>query len=359
MSDEDRRWLRIAARLALRGHGGAEPNPMVGCVLVDPSGRLVGEGLHRRCGGPHAEVEALRRAGVFARGATAFVTLEPCAHHGRTPPCADALADAGVARVVYATADPNPVARGGVARLRERGIAVEHVPTPECDLLNEPFLHRVATGRPWVVAKWAQTVDGRLATRSGDSRWISGPRSRRLVHRERGRVDAILTGVGTVLADDPQLVARDGRRRRTALRVVVDPELALPLDRRVFDTGDAPTVVAALPERLGSTAAERLAARGVGVLPLGADGSLAPLLDRLGSMQVATLLVEAGGGLLGRLFAEDLVDEALVFIAPLIAGDDRAVAIRGALPASVADLHRWRLLGIHRRGDDALLRLRR
>lgn len=332
---------------------------MVGCVIVDAGGRLVGEGHHRRCGGPHAEVEALRRAGSLARGGTAFVTLEPCAHHGRTPPCADALADAGVARVVYATPDPNPVASGGAARLRERGVEVAHRPTPECDLLNEPFLHRIATGRPWVIAKWAQTVDGRLATRDRDSRWISGARSRRLVHRERGRVDAILTGVGTVLADDPHLVARDGRRRRTALRVVVDPELALPLDRRVFDTGDAPTIVAGLPDRLASPAAERFAGRGVGVLPLGPDGSLRPLLERLGAMQVATLLVEAGGGLLGKLLAEDLVDEALVFVAPLVAGDDRALAIRGRAPAAIAELRRWRLLGLHRRGEDALLRLRR
>ncbi|MFM9180344.1 MAG: bifunctional diaminohydroxyphosphoribosylaminopyrimidine deaminase/5-amino-6-(5-phosphoribosylamino)uracil reductase RibD, partial [Phycisphaerales bacterium] len=193
------RWMAHAARIAWRGHGGAEPNPMVGCVIVAAGGQLVAEGHHRRCGGPHAEVEALRRAGIAARGATAVVTLEPCNHHGRTGPCSMALREAGVARVLYGCADPTPTAAGGAETLRRHGIDAEHLPHPDAARVTAPFLHRVRTGRPWVIAKWAESADGRIATRPGEPRWISGARSRAMVHRERARVDAVLTGMGTVM----------------------------------------------------------------------------------------------------------------------------------------------------------------
>jgi len=221
-----RMLLDRAVRLASRGHGGAEPNPMVGCVIVDPEGRVVGEGFHARCGGPHAEIEALRAAGGRARGATAVVTLEPCAHRGRTGPCADALIEAGVARVLYAVPDPNPIARGGAARLREAGIAAERVRHAGADELARPFVKRMTTGLPWVSAKWAQSLDGAIALASGESKWISGGRSRAMVHRERGRVDAILTGIGTVL-DRRHRRQELAHHHRQRLRVLVfDPDAA-------------------------------------------------------------------------------------------------------------------------------------
>jgi diaminohydroxyphosphoribosylaminopyrimidine deaminase/5-amino-6-(5-phosphoribosylamino)uracil reductase len=363
--DVDRAMLARAARIALRGHGGAEPNPMVGCVLVDATGAVVAEGFHRRVGEAHAEAMALARArslGVErARGITAYVTLEPCNHHGRTPPCSEALLAAGVRRVVYAQPDPNRIASGGAARLAAAGIDVELVPSPACDELNAPFLHRIATGLPWVVAKWAQTIDGAIATRTGHSAWISNARSRRMVHRERGRVDAIVTGVGTAIADDPQLVARGVRVRRTALRILVDPALEAPTTLKLFDPSIAPTLVACRPERLHGGPANGLRERGIELAPLGARGEVRPLFEALARERgIATILVEAGGGLVGDLLREDLVQEAWVFVAPRTMGDtDARRPVRGDAPTSIADARRWRLLSMHRRGDDVMLRYAR
>ncbi len=362
MSDPERRadldFLRRAVRLAVRGHGGAEPNPMVGCVLVDKSGRVVGEGHHRRCGEAHAEAMALRRAGTQARGATAYVTLEPCNHHGRTPPCSEALRAAGVVRVVYATSDPNPIAAGGAAALAGHGIAVERLACREADLLNEPFLKRVRSGLPWVMAKWAQSIDGKIATRTGDSKWISGERARRMVHRERGRVDAILVGFGTALRDDPQLTARGVRRRRIARRVVVDLDLELPADRQLLERGadGKSTIVITRSEH-----ADTARARGLEPLAWPAGGGWRSVLKALATDHgVTTLLVEGGGGLLGELAAAELLDEAWVFVAPLLLGDEDAVsAVRGLTPLAIADGQRWRLLAVRRRAADALLHFRR
>ena len=352
--------LDRAVRLAARGHGGAEPNPMVGCILVDAAGASIAEGFHRRCGGPHAEIEALRSAGARARGATAIVTLEPCAHRGRTGPCADALIEAGVARVYYAVRDPNPVACGGAARLIAAGIPAEHFPHAGADELARPFVKRVTTGLPWITAKWAQSVDGAIALASGDSKWLSCARSRRMVHRERGRVDAIMTGVGTVLADDPQLTAREVRVERQAMRIVFDPEAHTPAEARVCDGGARTTLLVAAQR---DAATERrmsvLAARGVSFLELGADGSLVEPLRALAGAGVATVLVEAGGGLVGRLLSARLLDEAWVFVAPLVVADESAQhAARGIDRRVLAEIPRARLLGVRRRGADALLHYR-
>ncbi|MBL9149626.1 MAG: bifunctional diaminohydroxyphosphoribosylaminopyrimidine deaminase/5-amino-6-(5-phosphoribosylamino)uracil reductase RibD [Phycisphaerae bacterium] len=351
----DRAYLRRAVRLAVRGHGGAEPNPMVGCLLVAADGTVVAEGYHRRCGEGHAEANALARAGGRARGATAYVTLEPCAHHGRTPPCADALVTAGVARVVYATPDPNPIARGGAERLRSAGIAAVHVPCPEADALNAPFLHRVRTGLPWVTAKWAQSLDGKIATRTGQSAWISSERSRRMVHRERGRVDAIMVGFQTARHDDPRLTARNVRRRRTAARVVVDPHGELPRTLHVFDDA-APTIVIAKPD-----VALRLRGEGRLAVALGADGSYRPALAALARDHgISTLLVEGGGGLLGSLVREHLVNEAFVFVAPIVLGDEDAIdPVRGLTPLSIADATRFVPSPPRQRGVDTLLQVRK
>lgn len=373
-----RRLMDRAVRLAVRGHGGAEPNPMVGCVLASPDGTVVAEGYHARCGGPHAEAAALAAAGDLARGTTALVTLEPCAHRGRTGPCADALIEAGVARVLYAVPDPNPLACGGAERLRAAGVPAERLPHAGADELARPFLKRVSTGLPWVIAKWAQSIDGAVALASGESKWISGPRSRAMVHRERGRVDAILTGIGTVRADDPLLTARGGVRRRTPLRVVFDPRAETPPDARVLcepapaagDRRDGSAVggqpaggtILLVDPWLDGSAEARLAtlrAAGADSIELGADGSLEPALRALAVRGVSTVLVESGGGLLGRLLAERLVDEAWVFVAPIVVGERDAIrAVRGLAPESVAACVRARLLSVRRRGDDTLLHYR-
>ena len=358
----DAAWMAQAARLALRGHGGAEPNPMVGCVIV-AQGVIVGWGYHRRCGGPHAEIAALARAGDSARGADVYVTLEPCNHTGRTGPCAEALINAGVARVVIGQPDPNPDASGGAARLTAAGIAVEFLEGPGASVAARPFCHRVATGRPYVIAKWAQTLDGWIATESGSSKWISGERSRSLVHRERGRVDAILTGIGTVLADDPRLTARTRHARRTPRRIVIDPSLRTPLDSRLVATIDqAPLTIAVHPELLaaGGTTIEAFRERGAELMPLDDTDttSLSPVLERLATQyDVTTVLVEAGSGLLSSLFAQSLVSEAWIFIAPKLLGDERSrPPITARRVNTITDGMTLSLIDQRRRGDDIVAR---
>ena len=366
MTPEPDRWyLSMAARLALRGHGGAEPNPLVGCVIVADDDEIVGWGCHRRCGGPHAEREALDRAVSRTRGATVYLTLEPCNHLGRTGPCSEALIEAGVARVVYARAEPDTVAAGGAQRLKAAGIEVELVSGCRAAVeVSDPFVRRIRTGLPWVVAKWAQTLDGRIATRTGESRWISSAASRRLVHQKRGRVDAILTGIGTVRSDDPMLTARGVRRRRIARRVVVDADLEISPDRRLVTTTDAaPTIVACGEDRLPADPERVAALRGAGVdlvavpraggeLPL--DSLLRELVLRYETTHV---MVEAGAGLLGRLFRQRLVNEVWVFVAPMLFGDDEALScVRGLTVEALTDACPLELWNVRRRGDDVVLR---
>ncbi|RJP42131.1 MAG: bifunctional diaminohydroxyphosphoribosylaminopyrimidine deaminase/5-amino-6-(5-phosphoribosylamino)uracil reductase RibD [Phycisphaerales bacterium] len=353
--------MRRALRLALRGEGRVEPNPMVGCVLTR-RGRVIGEGYHHRFGGPHAEVEALKAAGGSCRGAAAYVTLEPCAHVGKTPPCCDALIAAGVARVVVGTADPNPhVPGGGIERLRRAGIRVDAgVCESEARRLIAPFTTRVTLGRPYVIAKWAQSLDGRLAAEGGDSKWISCEASRRLVHRWRGRVDAILIGAGTAVADDPVLTARGAGVRRVAARVVMDGRLRLPVDAQLAKTArDVPTLVLTLSESATSDRADALRRLGVEVVSCGRPsiGRLDPatalrLLARRGATNV---LLEGGATLIRAFLAAGLIDEARVFVGPIWIGGGDAHAIAPAEPvrqiAAALKPHdvTWR-----RSGDDGL-----
>ncbi|MDY7110600.1 MAG: bifunctional diaminohydroxyphosphoribosylaminopyrimidine deaminase/5-amino-6-(5-phosphoribosylamino)uracil reductase RibD [Planctomycetota bacterium] len=363
----DEAHMTAAARLAIRGRGGAEPNPPVGCLIVSPENRVVGWGYHRRFGGPHAEVHALRRAGARARGATAYVTLEPCSHTGKTPPCTEALIEAGIGRVVIARRDPNPIAAGGVDRLRAAGLQVDLL--PDCEpavAVTDPFAHRVRSGLPWVIAKWAQTLDGRVATREGKSRWISGEVSRRMVHRERGRVDAILTGIGTVLADDPLLTAREVRVRRLARRVVIDPLLRTPPDAQIVTTAkDMATIIACDEKALEDEHPKRARMRAAGVeligLPVeGGELSVTPLMRRLvEEYNTTNVLVEAGPRLLAHLLRQNLVKEAWVFVAPLLLGDDAAVAcLTGREAPRLTDGLTLSLVSQRRRGGDAVLRYR-
>ncbi|VTT97266.1 riboflavin biosynthesis protein : Riboflavin biosynthesis protein RibD OS=Pirellula staleyi (strain ATCC 27377 / DSM 6068 / ICPB 4128) GN=Psta_1878 PE=3 SV=1: dCMP_cyt_deam_1: RibD_C [Gemmataceae bacterium] len=321
--------MKHALALAERGRGAVEPNPMVGAVVLDAAGNLVGEGWHQKFGGPHAEVFALQAAGERARGGTVIVTLEPCCHHGKTPPCTDAVLRSGAKRVVAAMADPFPkVAGGGVKLLRDAGVEVEvGVCETEARRLNAPYLKLLGTGRPWVHLKWAMTLDGKIATRTGDSKWISGEESRAKVHQLRRRVDAVLVGRGTVVADDPLLTARPAGLR-TAARVVVTASGDLPERCQLRATArEVPVIVyttAANAEKLTGWRAD-----GAEVVPLPAsDTGLSPnaVLADLGARRFTNVLVEGGAGLLGAFLDANAGDEFHVFIAPKFVGGDKAMS---------------------------------
>lgn len=372
--ESDRVYLDLAARLGLRGAGRVEPNPMVGAVLVR-DGRVIGLGHHRKFGGPHAEAEAIadaERRGESVRGATLYCTLEPCATAGKQPACAGSIVQAGIARVVYARPDQSPGKGGGAGILREAGVAAELSGLSRLATgLAEPWARGIQTGRPWVIAKWAQTLDGRLATRSGESKWISGEASRRRVHRLRARVDAVLTGIGTVLADDPLLTARGVPVRRVAKRVVADSDLDLPAAAGLVKTArETPTIVACDRELAGSTLTsakrEELGFAGVTVMgvPASANGrglDLASLLTGLRRDHgVTTLLVEAGPALLGSLLEQDLIDEVVAYVAPMLLGDDLARAVAsGRVAESLLHARRLRLWRTRVLGDDVELTYRR
>lgn len=319
----DARWMARALALARRGTGHADPNPRVGCVLVR-GGMPVGEGYHPAAGGPHAEVVALQRAGEAARGATAYVTLEPCSHHGRTPPCAEALIQAGLSRVVVASGDPDPrVAGGGLQRLREAGVAVvTGVLEERAQALNAGFAARLTTGRPRVTVKLATSLDGQTAVHTGESQWITGEAARADVHRLRHTTAALVTGSGTVLSDDPSLTARLPEGGVHPLRVVLDSRLETPPGAKVV-TGPGRclilTVAGAEPAR-----SRALATAGAEVAEVAADADGRPALEavwaELGRREIGTALVEAGAGLAGAVLRGGWADELVVYQSPTVIG---------------------------------------
>jgi diaminohydroxyphosphoribosylaminopyrimidine deaminase / 5-amino-6-(5-phosphoribosylamino)uracil reductase len=349
--------------LAARGAGWVSPNPMVGAVVVK-GGQVVGRGYHCRAGAPHAEVEALRAAGVAARDADLYVTLEPCNHQGKTPPCTQAILAAGVRRVVIAARDPNPQVTGGGAEfLAARGVEVaEGLLAAEARRLNEAWFHYVKTGRPWVMAKAACSLDGKIATVGGESQWLTGKAARALGHRLRHRVDAIVVGVGTVLADDPQLTTRLPRGRGTGrdpIRIVLDSRLRLPLTARLLNlSSEAPTWVATTSQAPPDTILA-LTARGNQVLVLPADAgrvSLPALLKELGARQVQSLLVEGGAETLGACFDQKLVNQFYFFYAPKILGGQLAPGMVGGQGiVHLGEAHIARNLSVRRVGGDLLV----
>ncbi len=320
--------MRHALTLARRGLGQVWPNPAVGCVLVR-DGVVVGEGWTQPGGRPHAERVALDRAAAAARGATAYVTLEPCSHHGKTPPCADALVEAGVSRVVAACTDPDPRVNGrGLERLRAAGVAVSHgLLEAEAREVNAGFFRRVTQGRPWVMAKIASTLDGRIATRSGESRWITGERARAEGHRLRAECDAVLTGSGTLVADDPLLTVRlPGFENRQPVRIVLEGRTAAPETAGIWDTASADTPVWLVSPHLDPARGARLEARGVRCLETVAasDGrpAVPAVLKRLAEEGLTRLLLEAGSILTAAFIAADAVDALAWFRAPTLIGGD-------------------------------------
>ncbi len=342
MSAAPRSALDDAARLAVGAVGLSDPNPRVGCVIVDDAGGTIGRGHTQRAGGPHAEVMALREAGAAARGATAYVTLEPCSHHGRTPPCCDALVAAGVARVVVAIQDPNPrVAGEGFERLRAAGIEVTVLPPDDPAAiasreLNIGFFSRMIRRRPWVRMKIAASLDGRTALDNGASQWITGEAARTDGHAWRKRAGAVLTGIGTVLDDDPRLDVRLVPTEVQPRRVIVDSRLEIPLEARVLQPPGDVLVYCALDAAGATPKREALAARGVTVVDCPGPGGkvdLAAMLEDLARREVNELHVEAGHKLNGSLVQAGLVDEYLVYLAPTLLGRGREMAAFGPLEA--------------------------
>ena len=358
MTDHD--YMARALELAARGRGWVEPNPLVGAV-VSQHGAIVGEGWHERFGRAHAEINALRQAGDRARGATLYVTLEPCCHFGKTPPCTEAVVGAGVRRVVSAMLDPFPqVAGQGAARLREAGIVVEvGVGEAAARRLNAPYLKRLRTGRPWVHAKWAMTLDGKIATRTGRSKWITGEAARQRVHELRGRMDAIVVGRGTLVADDPLLTARPPGPR-TATRVVLTATgEGLPTACRLLETvQDAPVLIVTQESSVERITLWRTRGADVLGLPPGPTGHLdvKSVLTELGRRGMTNVLVEGGAGTLGRFLDAGEIDEVHAFIAPKLIGGSAALSPIGGL--GLADLDRslrltdWQ---VERLGDDLLI----
>ncbi len=357
MADSDEKMMRRALALARRGVGKTSPNPAVGCVIVK-DGEIVSEGWHKKAGGPHAEVNALAMAGARSKGADAYVTLEPCSHFGKTPPCADALIEAGVARVFAGMVDPNPLVAGkGLERLRSAGIeAVAGILEDSCRLVNEPFIKHVTTGLPFVILKSALTLDGKTATTTGDSRWITNERSRRYVHRLRSGVDAIMVGVGTVIADDPQLTSRIPGGK-DPLRVIVDSRLRIPLDARLLrQKSQARTLVATLVDDDARSAPIRGSGAGL-VICREKDGwvDLHYLMARLGAMGVQSVLLEGGSTLAGEMLRQGLIDKFLFFYAPKLVGGDGPGPFAGKGAARMEDAIKLGSMTYTRFGDDILI----
>jgi diaminohydroxyphosphoribosylaminopyrimidine deaminase/5-amino-6-(5-phosphoribosylamino)uracil reductase len=353
----DHECMAEALRLARRGLFTTDPNPRVGCVIAD-SGQVTGRGWHEAAGGPHAEIAALRDANRPVRGHTAYVTLEPCNHHGRTAPCVDALLEAGIARVVVASLDPNPeVSGGGLGRLSDAGVEVQSgLMEAEAEALNCGFLKRARTGLPWVRVKSAISLDGRTALGSGESQWISSEASRRDVQRWRARSSAILTGIGTVLADNPSLQARVEGPVRQPLRVVADSHWRTPPGCRLLEipeqtllAGDRNTP---LPAALRTSGMQCLQ------LSAGADGvDLEALLAALGQRQINEVQVEAGARLCGSLLQAGLVDEILIYQAPVLLGDGGPGPFLFGPLESMAERSHLKVLETTHLGDDLRIRL--
>ncbi len=328
-SELDTWHMHRALELAIHGQGYVEPNPMVGCVIVKGA-EIIAEGWHRKFGQAHAEIEALHMAGSRAAGATLYVTLEPCCHYGKTPPCTKALIAAGIQRVVVAQRDPFPaVAGGGIAELQAAGIAVDvGVLSAEAEAISAPYLKLLREDRPWVIAKWAMTLDGKIAARDGSSQWISGEQSRARGHRLRGRADAVIVGRGTALADDPLLTARPPGPR-LAVRIVVDTMASLPSTSRLVATAREIPVIVAVGMEADESRRRRLTEAGCEVLLCeGATHAqrLSFLLDELGQRRMTNVLVEGGGKLLGALFDAGEIDEVHAFIAPKLVGGEMAAS---------------------------------
>ncbi len=356
-AEADHHFMRCALALAAKGVGQVSPGPLVGCVIVSPSGEVVGEGFYVYENLKHAETYALEQAGERARGATVYVSLEPHAHHGRTPPCTDALISAGVSRVISPIEDPNPKVSGkGFAHLRAAGIEVAvGLLAREARQLNEKYLHFMITGRPFVHLKLAASLDGKIATRTGESQWITGPESRACVHELRYEFDAVLVGAGTALADDPLLTDRSEKpRRRPLVRVLLDESLKIPVNAKLVTTAAETPLIIFAGQKAEGAKLDLLKSSGVEVVCDELNGrDLDAVLSELGKRSIQSVLVEGGAGIAGKLLEAGLVNKVSFFLAPIIIGGGAAPgAIGGAGVERLADALKLHNLEIVRRGED-------
>jgi diaminohydroxyphosphoribosylaminopyrimidine deaminase/5-amino-6-(5-phosphoribosylamino)uracil reductase len=353
-------FMRMALNLAIKGQGYTTPNPMVGAVIVK-DGQVVGRGYHRAVGQAHAEVNAIDDAGKKAKGAWLYVNLEPCNHHGRTPPCTRKILDAGIRRVIVAMADPHTKAGGGAAFLRQHGVDVQvGVCEKQAARLNEAFVKYVSTGRPFVILKCAATLDGRIATRTGDSKWITGEKARRYVHRLRHAVDAIMVGIGTVQADNPSLTTRLGPKKGVdPIRIVLDTHLSISPDAGILAlNSDADTILIA-GKQAAKAKRKHFQQKRVRIIQQPVKNGqidLKSLMERLGAEGITSLLIEGGSRVLASALSSGIVDKALFFYAPKILGGDDGIPIcRGPGPALMKDSIELKQIRVQRFAEDVMI----
>ena len=357
---DDEHFMRMALDLARKGQGYTSPNPMVGAVVVK-DGEVIGSGYHHAVGLAHAEVNAIEDAGAQAKGATLYVNLEPCNHTGRTPPCTRKILDAGLKRVVAAMEDPNTKAGGGAELLRKHGIEVLiGVCEEPAKKLNEAFVKYVHTKRPFVLLKCAATLDGRIATRSGDSKWVTGEKARKFVHQLRHAVDAILVGIGTIHADDPSLTTRlDSGNGLDPVRIVLDTHLSISPSARILQLDSNSDTILVTGDRVPANKRRAVEKKGVRLikLPSHKEGiEMQPLMERLGKMGITSLLVEGGSRVIASAFSSGIVDKVLFFYAPKILGGDDGIPIcRGPGPELMKDCIRIKNIRVQRFDDDVLI----
>lgn len=362
MSEADIKFMKEALRQARRGKGRTSPNPMVGAVIVR-NGKVIASGYHKRAGQNHAEIEALKKIGWSARANDLlYVTLEPCSHYGRTPPCTEAILKSGLRRVVVGMKDPNPnVSGGGSNYLAEKGIEVKTgVLESECQRLNEAFLHFITTCRPFVIAKSALTLDGWSATSVGHSKWITNEISRQFVHRLRDRVDGVLVGVGTVIADDPVLTTRlKHRNGKDPIRIIVDTHLRIPHNAKILDPNSESMTFIAVSEDVSHESLTRIERHGVSPIVCPTKGGkidLSGLMDILGGMSVVSIMVEGGASVMGYMIRERMIDKFYIFKAPkILGGSDGIPMARGDGPEKMDESLSLKDLKVKRFGDDILL----
>lgn len=358
-TEKDRFFIKRALRLAARAEGKTSPNPMVGAIIVK-KGKVIAEDFHKRAGEPHAEALAIQKAKEMAKDSTLYVTLEPCCHlDKRTPPCTRAIIDAGIKKVVIAMRDPNPkVSGGGISELRRHGIeVVEGVCEEDAKRLNEAYIKYITTGMPFVILKAAMTLDGKIATPDGQSKWITGEKARKIVHKIRANVDAILTAVGTVKTDNPELTVRIKKNAKQPTRIVIDPDLEIPLNYKIFDIPPETIVVTKKQEKGKKDKESVLINRGVKIIKYeGQRVDLKWLLKTLGNMGIVSLMIEGGASLNAYALKDGIVDKVIFFVAPkIIGGKDSFPVVGGSFYKNLNDAYRLKNIVIKKVAEDIMI----
>lgn len=353
--DKDKSYMKSVIELAEKGMGRVNPNPMVGCIIVKNK-KIVGKGYHKYFGAPHAEIEALSKAEKLVRGSTMYVNLEPCCHYGKTPPCSKAIIKAGIRKIIIAMKDPNPLVNGkGIKELRRNNIEIKTgVLEEEARKLNKGYIRYINKKKPFVILKTAVTLDGKIATVTGDSKWISSEQSRDYVHKLRSQVDAVLVGINTVLRDDPELTSR--RNKKNPIRIVLDTYLSIPLDAKVLDKKANTVIVTGSHENRKIGLLKNKGVKVIGLDSTNGRIKLKQLIEELGKMSITTLLVEGGGDIYTSFLEQNMVDKVLFFIAPKIIGGKKAITpFKGKGISRISNAIKLKDISIRRFGNDILV----